>query len=345
MAYEINRAKDLVIKAGLELSKAGLVARTWGNISARISDTQFVITPSGRGYDSLTRDDIVVVNIEDCSYEGEIKPSGEKGVHAAAYELREEVQFVIHTHQNYASALSVIGKDLEIENSEYKDLLGGILPCADYGMYATGKLIRAVKDKLETYPECPAFLMNYHGAICVGADYDEAFSVAYALEKASHKLYKKLCGKQILPEKREEEVQYHTSVEVKRELMAMPGVECVVYTKAPYTLAMSQIGETMYPYLDDFAQIAGTEVKCVSQAASASELVSAMNKRNAVLLKGAGALCTGVSKDEAEAVSIVLEKACMAAYLAHQMGTIKPLSKYHARKDRKGYIESYSKLK
>lgn len=345
MAYEINEAKDLVIKAGLELTRAGLVARTWGNISARISDTQFVITPSGRGYETLTRDDIVVVNIDDCSYEGNIKPSGEKGVHAAAYELRQEVQFVIHTHQNYASALSIIGEDLEIEDTEYKDLLGEMIPCADYGMYATSKLINAVKDKLEKYPMCPAILMNYHGALCVGCDYDEAFSVAYALEKASRKIYKKLCGKQILPEKREEQINYHTPVEIKRELLAMPGVESVIHTATPYTVAVSQFGETMYPYLDDLAQIAGTEVKCISSSASASEFVSAMNKRNAVFLRGFGAICTGITNDEAQAVAIVLEKACMAAYLAHCRGSIKPISKYHARKDRKGYIESYSKLK
>ncbi|MBR6512201.1 MAG: class II aldolase/adducin family protein, partial [Clostridia bacterium] len=47
MAYKINEAKALVIDAGKELLESGLIARTWGNVSARISDTQFVITPSG----------------------------------------------------------------------------------------------------------------------------------------------------------------------------------------------------------------------------------------------------------------------------------------------------------
>ena len=75
MIYSIQEAKEFVIKAGLELSEAGLVARTWGNISARISDHQFAITPSGRAYDTLTPDDIVIVNIEDGSYEGSVKPS------------------------------------------------------------------------------------------------------------------------------------------------------------------------------------------------------------------------------------------------------------------------------
>ena len=59
MAYEIQEAKELVVKAGKELIEKGLIARTWGNVSARISDTQFVITPSGRAYEDLTPDEIL----------------------------------------------------------------------------------------------------------------------------------------------------------------------------------------------------------------------------------------------------------------------------------------------
>ena len=54
MAYELEEAKKLVVAAGKKLVESGLIARTWGNVSARISDTQFVITPSGRAYETLT---------------------------------------------------------------------------------------------------------------------------------------------------------------------------------------------------------------------------------------------------------------------------------------------------
>ena len=56
MAYSITEAKEHVIRAGVKLVETGLIARTWGNISARISDTQFVITPSGLAYETLTPD-------------------------------------------------------------------------------------------------------------------------------------------------------------------------------------------------------------------------------------------------------------------------------------------------
>ena len=67
---DIQAAKELVIKAGKEVVASGLIARTWGNISCRVSDTQFVITPSGRPYEGLTPEEIVLVNIADLSYDG-----------------------------------------------------------------------------------------------------------------------------------------------------------------------------------------------------------------------------------------------------------------------------------
>ena len=115
MAYEIEEAKKLVIEAGKKLIETGLIARTWGNVSARISDTQFVITPSGRAYETLTPDELVVVNIEDCSYDGDIKPSSEKGVHAAAYRHHPTVDFVIHTHQKYATIVSITGMEISAQ--------------------------------------------------------------------------------------------------------------------------------------------------------------------------------------------------------------------------------------
>ena len=75
---DINKAKEIVVMAGKKLVESGLIARTWGNVSCRVSDTQFVITPSGRAYETLTPEEIVLVNISDLSYEGDIKPSSEK---------------------------------------------------------------------------------------------------------------------------------------------------------------------------------------------------------------------------------------------------------------------------
>jgi L-fuculose-phosphate aldolase len=182
MAYSIQEAKELVVEAGKKLLETGLIARTWGNVSARISDTQFVITPSGRAYETLTPDDIVVVNIADCSYEGDIKQSSEKGVHADAYRLRPEENFVIHTHQIKASVVGASGMNIESIPEKYTALFGDCVPVADYGMQSTSKLRNAVAKAYEDYPKSKAILMKQHGAVVTGKSFEEAFEVVSELE-------------------------------------------------------------------------------------------------------------------------------------------------------------------
>ena len=178
---EIMQAKETVIRAGKELIAAGLIARTWGNISCRISDTQFVITPSGRAYETLTPEEIVLVNIEDLEYEGEIKPSSEKGIHAACYKLRPEVGFVIHTHQVNASIVSALGMDINNVEGENADVIGTNIPIASYGLPGTKKLRKGVIEAI-TRSDAKAAVMAHHGAVCMGVDYDDAFNVAQKLE-------------------------------------------------------------------------------------------------------------------------------------------------------------------
>ncbi len=179
---DLLQAKEIVVEAGKQLVATGLIARTWGNVSCRISDTQFVITPSGRDYLSLTPDDIVVVNLEDLSYEGDIKPSSEKGLHAQCYILRKDCNFVIHTHQANASIVSAIGCDVNGITGYSKDIIGDNIPVAAYGLPGTGKLREGVVGALKR-SDSKAVIMRHHGAVCLGADYDDAFKVANEVEK------------------------------------------------------------------------------------------------------------------------------------------------------------------
>lgn len=179
---EVNSAKELVVKAGKKLVESGLIARTWGNVSCRISEHEFVITPSGRDYLSLTADDIVAVKIPDCSYSGNIKPSSEKGIHAEAYRLFPKINFVIHTHQENASVISACGLD-SMEMSKNSPYLGDRVICASYALPGTKKLRKNVSAAL-SLSKGKAVIMKNHGALCFGRDYEEAFMAASELEKA-----------------------------------------------------------------------------------------------------------------------------------------------------------------
>ncbi|MEG1551829.1 MAG: class II aldolase/adducin family protein, partial [Oscillospiraceae bacterium] len=179
---DILEAKELVIKAGKEVVASGLIARTWGNISCRISDTQFVITPSGRAYEDLTADEIVLVNIADLEYDGDVKPSSEKGIHAESYKLRPEINFVIHTHQMQASVVSALGSDITAVAPKSATIVGNKIPLAGYGLPGTGKLRAGVVAAIMR-SDAKAIIMAHHGALCMGTSYEDAFNVASELEK------------------------------------------------------------------------------------------------------------------------------------------------------------------
>lgn len=197
---DILEAKLAVIKAGKMLVENGLIQRTWGNVSCRIDDNHFVITPSGKGYLTLTPEDIVIVTINDLSYDGDVKPSSEKGIHAQCYALRPDVNFVIHTHQTYASIVGLSGLDINNITGKSAEIIGTDVPIASYGLPGTGKLKKGVVAALKR-SDSKAVLMIHHGALCVGTDLDDAFAVANELEEVSKaallERYRELTGKTV----------------------------------------------------------------------------------------------------------------------------------------------------
>ncbi|MBK8351597.1 MAG: class II aldolase/adducin family protein [Saprospirales bacterium] len=84
------------MKQGKLLLKEGLVARTWGNVSIKINDTQMVITQAEK-YDELTPNEMVLVDIYTLKYEGNLKPSSELKLHCEVYKTRPHINAVIHT--------------------------------------------------------------------------------------------------------------------------------------------------------------------------------------------------------------------------------------------------------
>lgn len=401
---EILEAKELVIRAGHELLEAGLIVRTWGNISCRINDKQFVITPSGMAYDTLTPDDIVLVNIADLSYEGDVKPSSEKGIHASCYELRPNVNFVIHTHQKNASVVSTLGLDINNITGEDADIIGSDVPCAAYGLPGQPKLRKGVIGALER-SSSNAVIMKHHGAVCFGADYDEAYAVANALERVCENFISLRCAevsgkavdsfngvvdyisevfksdKKYKPAKEftpcdstrkgncfyvgekdkaaaiietksgawigggeiPDSADMHWAIYKKRD-----DVNYIRHTKNPYVVAMSRKGKTMFPLLDDLAQLCGPIVRCATFShdktlKTSKKVARALGKRNAVLVKDNGAVCVAGSEYDAEAVEHVMEKGCKTAVGAELYAETKAISQLDARLMNFIYKVKYSK--
>ena len=65
MRYTEQQGREKIVETGMDLLRSGLTIRTWGNISARIDEDTILITPSGRGYDVLTPEDITLLHLKD----------------------------------------------------------------------------------------------------------------------------------------------------------------------------------------------------------------------------------------------------------------------------------------
>jgi Ribulose-5-phosphate 4-epimerase and related epimerases and aldolases len=342
MIYQKKQAEKILLKACKELVESGLIARTWGNVSIRLSKDYFLITPSGRAYETLEASDLVTVKIADLSYEGDVKPSSEKEIHASAYKLRPEVDFVVHTHQSNASAVSVLGEDFSltetngnlraerISTAEERRVLGPSIPTAKYGLSSTPPLAANVRRSMRRNPNSKAILMKNHGAICFGADYEEAFQAAYALEKVCGRIFEIRCGCKMPTES-----GALLEGEIDKGYM--------MHVRTPYIMLMSRRGKDIKAYLDDQAQISGYMIPCI-EPGDRKSLKEAAEEGGCVLLKNDGALVIGPDKDEAEAAAIVLEKNCQAAMLALKKG-IKPVDKASADLEHMFYVKKYSKRK
>lgn len=354
MMYTESEARALVIEAGHRLLSAGLIARTWGNISARVSDTHFIVTPSGRSYEELRPEELVKVSIADCSYEGDIKPSSEKGIHADGYALRPEVNFIIHTHQFYATAVGAEGRRA-----------AGI-PCAAYGMPSTKKLRRSVAAAVRENPEAGAVLMARHGALCLGRDLEDAFNIAAALEERCQTVYDgRVVQREAAPafklgSSARRGDSFELALEGERRSYPIVGISAsaplaarlhaAVYAagRAEYIVGccdgeaveISEHGRTLYPVVDDLAQIAGVSLRCVKPEPKA--VAAALRGRDVVLIKGCGALCLGGSYEDAEAVSMILKKDCAAALYT---GSLHGMSYPDALVQRLVYVKKYSRMK
>ena len=176
-----SKEKKIVCEAGRQLMERGLVEGTWGNCSLRIDDRLMAITPSGRRYEDMTENDIVVMDYHTLDVFGDIKPSSEKKVHAELYKTRKEVNAVIHTHQPHASTVAAARREVPPILDDQAQILGPSVRCADYALPNTKKIVKtAVKALKGRY----AALMANHGAITLGRTMEEAITAALVLEKA-----------------------------------------------------------------------------------------------------------------------------------------------------------------
>ncbi|MDI3093574.1 L-ribulose-5-phosphate 4-epimerase [Priestia megaterium] len=192
----LDKLKEEVFQANVDLPKHGLVKYTWGNVSAIDRDSGlFVIKPSGVTYEKMTAKDMVVVDLDGHVVEGELNPSSDTLTHAVLYKHYSQIGGIAHTHSTWATIWAQAGLDVQAMGTTHADTFYGPVPCArfltekevnDGYEVETGKVI------IETFEErgldvlaVPGILLQGHGPFTWGKDAKTAVMNSVVLDEVS----------------------------------------------------------------------------------------------------------------------------------------------------------------
>lgn len=196
----LENLKKEVYEANMLLPKYDLVTFTWGNVSAIDREKGlFVIKPSGVDYDTLTPDDMVVVDLNGKVVEGDLNPSSDTPTHTVLYNAFPELGGIVHTHSPWAVSFAQAGIDLPATGTTHADTFYGPVPVsdalteeeiADAYEENTGKVIvRTFKERGIKPMDVPAVLVQDHGPFTWGATAAKAVYNAKVLEVVAEMAY------------------------------------------------------------------------------------------------------------------------------------------------------------
>lgn len=173
---------------GKRVYNRGMVAANDGNFSVKLSENEFLCTPTGVSKGFMTPEYICKVDAEGNVIEANegFKPSSEIKMHMRVYKEREDVKAVVHAHPMYATTFAVCGLPLTEPIMPEAVLSLGTVPLAKYGTPSTMEIPDAVSEYLPYYD---AVLLENHGALSYADSLMGAYHKMESLEFYARLLY------------------------------------------------------------------------------------------------------------------------------------------------------------
>jgi L-ribulose-5-phosphate 4-epimerase len=178
--YDMEKRE--VLDCALELKRNRLVSLSGGNVSVRMPDDTFLVTPSGMIYEQMTADDVVRVDAGGGLIDGRRKPSSDTPALLHMFALMPRVKAIIHTHQPYATAAGFAADVIPeflitlIDANRAPVRVAPFTPSSDIGM---GELA------VQYSGDALAVILKHHGVMAYGATLSEALYSAVYLEEAA----------------------------------------------------------------------------------------------------------------------------------------------------------------
>ena len=167
---------------------SGLIRSSDGNISIRLDDDHFLVTPAGLYKRRLKSKQLLIVNHqgEIIKGKGDLKPSSELLMHLEAYRQREDIGAVLHAHPPYSTVLTMAGIPYPNNIVPEIPILLGEVATAPYATPGTQELAHSISDPIKTHD---AILLSNHGSLTVGETLEDALIALERLEHAAYLYY------------------------------------------------------------------------------------------------------------------------------------------------------------
>lgn len=190
----MQKLKQQVFDANMDLPRYGLVTFTWGNVSAIDRERGLVaIKPSGVAYETMKVDDMVIVDLEGDVVEGRYRPSSDTDTHLALYRRYPSLGGVVHTHATHATAWAQAGLAIPALGTTHADYFFGDIPCtralsaqevAEAYELNTGRVIIETLGEVEPL-HTPGIVVYQHGPFAWGKNAQAAVHNAVVLEEVA----------------------------------------------------------------------------------------------------------------------------------------------------------------
>ncbi len=178
-------------EANVALPRHGLINLTFGNASAvDRARGVFAIKPSGVDYAALTPGDMVVVDLDGRTVDGNLRPSSDTPTHRRLFLAFAGIGGVVHTHSSRATAFAQAGRPIPIFGTTHADYFNGdvpvtrkMTPAEIAGAYEweTGAVIVERFEGIDP-ADFPGVLVNRHAPFAWGPTVAKAVETAVAME-------------------------------------------------------------------------------------------------------------------------------------------------------------------
>lgn len=179
----ILETKKEVIQICRLMHQQGFVSATDGNVSVRLDDNAFLITPSGINKCFLNEESLIIIDKNGTLLDGLLKPSSEFLMHIKAYENRPDIKSVIHAHPPHLLAFSLVGEELPEDLLPEVILTIGKIPTASYATPTTPEVPAAIAELIKLHD---AITLAKHGSLTVGKNIFDAYNKLEKIEHAAH---------------------------------------------------------------------------------------------------------------------------------------------------------------